>query len=293
MPFRELAKRLAVAALGIPFALVVIYLGGWALTLALALIAALAAREFFSLAAAQGITAFSWIGAPGAVALVLLSGATRWYPDAAPWALGLLLGLLLMSGTAAIWYRWPDGRPLSALSFTLAGVLYTGGALSFGIFLRHLPESPGGFSTDLPLQGPILLAFPLAVTWLGDTAAYFFGTLLGKRKLIPAVSPRKTVFGGVAGLATSTTVGALVGWLALGLHPETGISALLGGGMGLLLGVAAQLGDLVESVLKREAGVKDSGSLFPGHGGILDRFDATIFTLPLTYALVRLVGSLQ
>ena len=198
-----------------------------------------------------------------------------------------------MSGTAAIWYRWPDGRPLSSLSFTLAGVLYTGGALSFGVFLRHLPESPGGFFTDLPLQGPILLAFPLAVTWLGDTAAYFFGTLLGKRKLIPAVSPRKTVFGGVAGLATSTTVGALVGWLALGLHPETGISAFLGGGMGLLLGVAAQLGDLVESVLKREAGVKDSGSLFPGHGGILDRFDATIFTLPLTYALIRLVGALQ
>jgi phosphatidate cytidylyltransferase len=128
---------------------------------------------------------------------------------------------------------------------------------------------------------------------MADTAAYLFGYMLGKRKLIPSVSPGKTVVGGVAGLITAGITGALVGWIAVGLHPDPTRSALIGGGMGLALGVAAQMGDLVESVLKREAGVKDSGTMLPGHGGVLDRFDALLFTLPLTYVLIRLAGALR
>ena len=84
-----------------------------------------------------------------------------------------------------------------------------------------------------------------------------------------------------------------MGWVFLEIHPDPGVASLLGGAMGLLMGITIQLGDLIESLYKREAGVKDSGSLLPGHGGILDRFDALIFTLPLTYALVRLVDILQ
>ncbi len=145
----------------------------------------------------------------------------------------------------------------------------------------------------LSLGGPALVAFPIAVTWVGDSAAYFVGSLLGKRKLIPAVSPNKTVEGGVAGLVGSLLVGAVMGWRFLQLHPSPAFSVVLGAGIGLLLGVGAQLGDLAESATKREAGVKDSGRLLPGHGGFLDRFDALMFNLPLAYVLVQLAGWLS
>jgi phosphatidate cytidylyltransferase len=215
---------------------------------------------------------------------------TRSFESFAPFAFAIVLVVFFLSGAAAIWLRWPRGRPLSAASLTLAGVVYTGGGISFAVLLRHLPDSSFAYQPGLPFQRELLLIFPLAVTWAADSAAYFFGHLLGNRKLIPSVSPGKTVVGGVAGLVTALLVGILVCGVALGLHPDRLLSAVLGGIIGLLLGVAAQVGDLVESVLKREAGVKDSGTFFPGHGGFLDRFDATIYTLPLAYALIRLAG---
>jgi len=293
MSARELAKRLAVAALGIPLALGLLYLGGWPLVGTLALIAALAVREFYLLARARGIEPFHWVGMGATVALVLLAGTHRSFEAFAPGALALLFGLFFLCASAAIWLRWPDGKPLSSVPLTMAGVVYAGGGVCFAIFLRYLPETPYGLQSELPFQGPALLAFPLAVTWMADTAAYFFGYMFGNRKLIPSVSPGKTVVGGVAGLVTAALTGALVAWIAVGLHPDRVVSALLGGVIGLALGVAAQVGDLVESVLKREAGVKDSGTILPGHGGVLDRFDALLFTLPLTFVLVRLAGALQ
>lgn len=293
MSFLELTKRLAVAALGIPLALAVIYLGGWPLTVTVAVIAALAARELYLLGNAVGIQAFSGLGVLGTATLVLSSGMTRSFEAFAPVALGIVLLVFFVSAAGAIWLRWPNGRPLSSVPLTVAGVVYAGGGVSFAVLLRHLPAASLGFDPGLPFQSELLLVLPLSVTWTADTAAYFFGHLLGNRKLFPSVSPGKTIVGGVAGLVTATLVGALVSGVALSLHPDRLVSAVMGGIIGLLLGGAAQVGDLVESVLKREAGVKDSGTLFPGHGGILDRFDATLFTLPLAYALIRLAGVLQ
>ena len=293
MSFRELAKRVAVAVLGIPPALYIIYLGGWPVALVVALIAALGAREFFLLGEESGVSALSWMGIFAAAAMVLLAGATRSFSGAAPWALALLFGVYLLAAVASIWFRWPEGSPLTAVPMTLAGVIYIGGTLSFTVFLRHLPEFGGLPDTGLPFQGPLLLILPLVVTWVGDSAAYFFGYAWGKRKLIPAVSPGKTVVGGVAGLVASVLVGGALGGTVLGLHTDVVLSTVLGAGIGFLLGVAGQVGDLVESVMKREAGVKDSSQLIPGHGGILDRFDALFFTLPLAYVLVRVVGLIQ
>jgi phosphatidate cytidylyltransferase len=118
------------------------------------------------------------------------------------------------------------------------------------------------------------------------------GTRFGRRKLIPPVSPGKTVVGGVAGLVGSVLVGVLAGWVFLDLHPRTGCPWSWGRDRAGA-GVAAQVGDLAESVTKREAGVKDSGNLLPGHGGVLDRFDGLIYNLPLAYLLIHLVGFLH
>jgi phosphatidate cytidylyltransferase len=293
MSLRELAKRLGVAALGIPLALYVCWAGGWPLAATLAVVAALGAREFFLLTEEGGIRALSWIGIAGSVALVLVAGGHRSLASAGPWAFGVLMGVFLLSAISAIWLRWPEGNPLTAIPITLTGVLYTGGTLSFGLFIRHLPDFHPMAGEGWPLQGMILLAFAIAATWTCDSAAYFIGYAWGNRKLIPAVSPGKTIVGGVAGLGAAALTGGGLGGTILSLHPNPMVSAALGAGVGLIIGLGAQLGDLVESVMKREAGVKDSGSLLPGHGGILDRFDALFFSLPFAYALIRVVGLLS
>jgi phosphatidate cytidylyltransferase len=290
MPKGELIRRLAVAAIGIPLALGVLYAGGWLLSILVALLAGMAILELNTLASARGIRVFGWIGIPGTAGLVLLAGWTRSFHLWAPWALGFLLLLFFLSSASFLRLRSPEDRPLLAGSVTVLGALYWGGCFSFAIFLRHFPETTGWPDPSLPLRGPVLLAFPLAVTWTSDTAAYLIGSLFGKRKMMPSVSPGKTLEGGVAGLSAAILVGAFMGWAFLQIHPSPAVAALLGGSMGLAMGVTTQVGDLIESLFKREAGVKDSGTLLPGHGGILDRFDALIFTLPVTYGLVYLVG---
>ena len=148
---------------------------------------------------------------------------------------------------------------------------------------KHLLLGP--FSVPIP-PGGALLIFPLLITWASDIGAYVVGRTVGGRTLIPSVSPGKTVAGAIGGLGASMLVayvygrGVLVPVAHLGFSPW---GALL---FGLLISVAAQVGDLFESLLKREAKVKDSSRIIPGHGGVLDRFDSLIFVLPVAYLLL-------
>jgi phosphatidate cytidylyltransferase len=127
-------------------------------------------------------------------------------------------------------------------------------------------------------QGVHWILLTIAVTALGDTAAYYVGSLWGRHKLLPKVSPNKTVEGAAAGLAGNVAGALMYGWLFF----PTWLS-FAGLPLALLVGVAGQLGDLSESMLKRGAGVKDSGQLLPGHGGVLDRLDSLLFAAPVVF----------
>ena len=284
MPRAELASRLMVAAAGIPLAVLIIYLGGWLLGGVLAVVAALGAREFYTLAPDETV-AFGWLGAMLAAALPLIATFHLDYRLFAPWAFALVLGIALLASALSIWLRWPDGRPLDAASRTIMGALYTGGALSFWVLLRALPEAGGATA----FHGAALLIFPITVTWLGDTFAYGFGSRWGRAKLIESVSPNKTVVGAVAGILGSVLAGGIYARLWLSEVPEFALSWTVGAALSVPIAIAGQVGDLAESVIKRDAGVKDSSSLIPGHGGVLDRLDAIFFTVPLTYVLVLMI----
>lgn len=280
----ELAKRVSVAAVGIPLAVGLIYLGGWAMGLVLALLAAIGATEVYSLAERLGTRPYRPMGAALAAALVTFGVAHRSFASASPYLWGAVITAAIIAAIAGLRLRGVAGKPLGASAVTLFGAIYVGGGFSFAVFLRNLDPAPGA-----SWLGAALVAYPLAVTWVGDTLAYFGGLRWGRRKLAPNVSPNKTVEGAIAGFTGSVAAGALFGWLVFGVWLGQGITAPLAAVGAAAIAIAGQIGDLAESLLKREAGVKDSGRLLPGHGGVLDRFDALIPAIPVAFAYLTLI----
>lgn len=284
----ELTRRVLVALVGVPLAALVVWQGGWYLGVVMGGVAGVAAKEFFELAGARTGRPLKEPGIALAVALPLLATLFPSFSTLAPWAFGVVVALTLLVLGSAPWIRGVDGSPLSASAATVVGGMYTGGSLAFALLLRHLPEAMGTGA----VHGGFLIAHPIAVTWIGDSAAYSVGRKWGRRKLVPRISPGKTVEGGVAGIVVSVLVSTL--FAAVFLEPTGPLGVSLAGAavIGAVLGVGAILGDLTESVLKREAGVKDSGRLFPGHGGALDRFDALFFNIPLGYVMLVIIARL-
>lgn len=277
----ETATRAAVAAVGIPIAVAAMYLGGWVLAALLALCAALSTRELFRMAElkrAFGLGAVGMLGAAGLIALAAIdpSGGVE-----NPLLFCGVVTVVIAALTAAIWQRGVSGEPLLSVAVTIMGAVYPA-LLMFALFLRHLPDVVS------PLHGTAILLFPVVLTWLSDTYAYFAGRLWGKRKLIPKVSPGKTVAGAL-GAVIGTPVTAVGYSLLLARFPTWRVGIVEAAVFGVLISLAAQVGDLGESLLKRDAGVKDSGRLLPGHGGALDRFDSLFFTLPVAYGFLMLV----
>ena len=279
---RNLLVRIGVAVPAIAVTLAVLALGGWWLAGMLAILGVLGTREVYDLARRQGIEALEWVGfiaaAIGPLATYWVKSSADWEPVVYAGAVWLIIALIVAAA------RGPDHRPLTAVAVTVFGALYASALLSFIVAIRHGPH------VDAHPRGSVALAvLPLAITWVCDTCAMAGGALIGGPKLAPVLSPRKTWAGGIAGVVGGLVTALLYGSFVLervALHLSAGQLVTLG----LVVAVVAQVGDVAESLFKREAGVKDSSALIPGHGGVLDRLDSLYFVLPVTAGLLRVIG---
>ena len=283
----NLVRRVGFAVVAIPLALAVIWYGGLPLAFLLAITSGLGVRELFDLAGRQGIRPARAFGFVSAAALAPVTYGALVAPDVRelalaswPYVVALWIIGLMAWGLAA---KSPDEKPLEAVSVTLLAVVYTGALPAFLIGIRHLSYPERSWA------GAWLVFFPLVVTWVCDTAAMFGGRALGGPKLAPTISPGKTRSGAALGVVGGVLVAPIFSSM---VFPRVGIEVplwqlvMLAG----ILAVVGQLGDLVESLFKREAGVKDSSHLIPGHGGVLDRFDSLYFVIPTAAAMYHLFG---
>ena len=272
-----------------------LHTGGWVLAVPVAILAGLGAMETYRLAEQKGGTRpFRWLGATAAGGLVLLAEQYPSFAVFAPWALIVVVVVAFVALLAAI-VRGPDRQPLASVAITLFGILYVGFPLAFVPMLHQLP-SIDAWGAVIPVEGIGLLvvAFPLASAWIGDSVAFFVGTAWGRTKILPSISPKKSWLGSVAGLIGAAGGAALWYFLAEPYLPGLPVSSIaVAAAVGAVLGGCAQVGDFAESLLKREAGVKDSGTIFPGHGGVLDRLDALIVALPVSYAILLLLAGMR
>ncbi len=260
----NLLQRVLVALVGIPLLLWLIDLGGLAFFLFFSLLALLAVFEFHRLACHKAKPPALWI-----VLLITLIFQVNFYLHwAEVWELLLTVVLALLVMELFL----KEGSPLLNLGAILPGLLYAN--LSFGSLLRLRLDAGDG-------KGEIMVFLMFFCVWAADIFAYFGGSTLGgrfiHRKLFERLSPHKTWEGFLSGLAGSIAASMIYSSFV----PELSLTkALL---TGLLIGLASPAGDLIESMFKRDAGVKDSSHLIPGHGGVLDRFDTIMFVSPFIY----------
>ncbi len=282
MPWTRILSGIIAIVLALGMAL----LGGWYFTLCFGIIVYLGQLEYFQLARAKGIAPAGKTTLVVSQVLLIVSTISHDLADA----------IFPVAGTLICFYLLfqPKFATIADISASILGLFYGGYLPSYWVRLRSL----GSEVSNLPLggywpqtwtnikilpQGLTITLLSFACIWAADIGAYTIGRLFGKTRLSD-ISPKKTVEGAVFGVSASVAVAVAGAWyLDWSGWPLTGVA------LGLLIGIASLLGDLTESMMKRDAGVKDSGQLIPGHGGILDRADSYVFTAPLVYYFVTLL----
>lgn len=278
--------RILSGIVGIALALGIVTVGGWYFTLGFCIVVYLGQLEYFQLVRATGIAPAGKTTLVVSQALLAIATVSSSLADA----------VLPIAGTFICFYLLfqPKLATIADISASILGLFYGGYLPSYWVRLRSLGSAE---YSNLPLGGfwPetfTLKALPEGLTvtllaficiWAADIGAYTFGKFFGRTRLSD-ISPKKTVEGAVFGVAGSLACGVLGAW-----YLEWPYWQLTGVALGLTIGIASLLGDLTESMMKRDAGVKDSGQLIPGHGGILDRADSYVFTAPLVYYFITLL----
>jgi phosphatidate cytidylyltransferase len=243
-------------------------------SLALSIVAlVLAAKEITDLARASGINVSLWLSGAAALTTLVALGAPAFDSGAGSALLPIVLMAQLVAVLAAAIAAWPPGSrdALATVSVALFPSWYVAVPLGALVAIRAV-------------EGATSLLLLILTVVASDTAQYYTGRLTGRHLLAPAISPKKTIEGAIGGVVFGTLVFALVGGWWLGRVP-----AALRVIVGVAIVLAGIAGDLFESMLKRSAGVKDSSSLIPGHGGVLDRIDALLFAAPVYYIVLRYV----
>ncbi|MDR3563766.1 MAG: phosphatidate cytidylyltransferase [Negativicutes bacterium] len=265
-----LLHRILTAVIGVIAAIFIVNYGQWVFALAVLVLTMIAWHEFNNMMLRREINIAYYLG----LLNILFLWGIAWLGNSKETvAVILLAAFLLLAKTIFSHARFS----LRDAMYTLGGVIYIGLAFSHLVLLRFTDGSSSIVTAlgSLP-AGAAYLWLAFVGTWASDTFAFFIGTWFGKHKLAPAISPSKTwegLIGGVVGSMIATfTLGYL--WHLASLHTIF---------IGLFIGIVAPLGDLVESAIKRFSGVKDSGRILPGHGGVLDRFDSILFTVPTVY----------
>jgi phosphatidate cytidylyltransferase len=258
-------RTVTALALGVVILGVLFYGGVWGVAGIVAVIAALAVTEFYALARHERRRLNEFVGLLATIAMPLV---------AVPWGLTGITGVVAALVIASlVWHVLIPRVRLADTALTVFGAAYIGFTLAHVVLIRQFAE------------GTLLVLVMLFGVWANDVLAYTVGTAVGRRPLAPAISPKKTWEGLAAG-----TLATIAVWLIGGALLDLAIETAWLVAIGLAASVAAVIGDLAESRIKREVHTKDSGRLLPGHGGFLDRFDAFILISIVTYYLLLAAG---
>jgi phosphatidate cytidylyltransferase len=265
-----LRQRVLVTLVLLPIGLVFIFLGGYPFLAFITLVLGLAAWEYAKLFKSGGFEPAGLLVVLGTVAITLGRGMDGF--ASADWLVGSCVLISMLFHMIA----YERGRNQAGTDFaiTLSGILYVGWLGAYLISLRNLPYGEWWFMTAMPS------------IWAADSGAFFIGRQFGRRKLSPRLSPKKTWEGYLAGIVTGVLIGALFAYFWSLRVPDSGITPIRGAILGLVMSVFTTLGDLGESMIKRQVGVKDSSNLLPGHGGAFDRIDSWIWGGILSYYVI-------
>ncbi len=270
--YNNFIKRTTTTIIGFFLAFLTIFWEGFPFFIVVIIIALLGLRELYGLAGKQGYKPSYILGTVLTLYFILISVydvySLNCYVD------NIIITFFVIISFLIQLFRKDYSKVLAEISVTILGSIYLGYLLSFIVKIKDLPN------------GNYYLISLLIVTWVNDIGAYLIGTYFGKNKIFPKISPKKTIEGSIGGIIFSVAATfALKNWLNLTFNELISL--------GLIIAIIGQIGDLFESVLKRGSGVKDSGTLIPGQGGILDCLDSLIFTAPVFYYCIVILTLYQ